>query len=184
MKVNVPSIPDAGVGFDFTEADGWFRAMQTQRLSELNPDPAKGRARVDLYRTNQNVSLSGKIHAEIRPLCSRCGAEFPNNLEIPLTRHLVPHFEGPRESLLSEEEEIELSEEDMEFSFYHNEEIDLENILAEEILLALPMRFLCREDCRGLCARCGKNLNEGACGCPELPDLSPFAVLKEIKIKK
>jgi uncharacterized protein len=183
MKVHIPSIPDEGITFSFTKDDGWFRGMQTQRLSELNPDPARGRASVKLLRTNQNVSLSGKIEAEIRPLCSRCGSAFASSLEIPLARHLVPHFGGPREALLSDEEEIELNEEDLEFSFYHNDEIDLEEILAEEVLLAMPMRLLCKESCLGLCPRCGKNWNEGPCSCPPESEMSPFTVLKGIKLK-
>jgi uncharacterized protein len=130
------------------------------------------------------VSLAGEVCLQIHPLCSSCGTAFSERLEIPLSRHLAPHFEGPREKLLSDEEEVELSAEDLEFSFYHNEEIDLEELLAEEILLAVPMRFLCKETCRGLCPQCGTNLNEKTCACSGTSDLSPFAVLKNFKTSR
>ncbi len=184
MKIHVPSIPDEGIEFSFSKVDGWFRAMLHGRLAYLKIDPALAQARVALFRTNQNISLSGKLHYTMRPNCGRCGASFDNEMDLEIVRHLVPHFGGHLEEMLSQDEEIELSAEDLEFSFYHNDEIDLEEILAEEVLLALPMNYVCREDCQGLCPRCGSNWNEGACGCPEVKEESPFAVLKGLKVPR
>lgn len=64
------------------------------------------------------------------------------------------------------------------------EEIDLSEAVRESALLEIPQRSLCRPDCRGLCRACGKNLNEGACGCPPAAapaQPSPFGVLKKLK---
>jgi Predicted metal-binding, possibly nucleic acid-binding protein len=104
-------------------------------------------------------------------------------LSVPINRHLVPQFSlGPREPS-KEDEGIELTEEDLEFGSYQNEEIDLAGLLGEEIRLALPIRFLCKEDCKGLCPKCGANLNEGPCPCPKYKEGSPFAVLKDFTLK-
>ncbi len=103
-------------------------------------------------------------------------------LDFPFLRNLAPFFPKP-EGNLNKEEEIELSVDDLEFSFYHHEEIDLAEIISEEIDLALPMRFLCSEACQGLCPTCGANLNQQTCQCPPTESLSPFSVLKEIKRK-
>ncbi len=182
MKVHVPSIPDEGMSFSFSKSEGWFRGILTERLSDITPDISSAVADVDLLRTGENVSLSGNIRVPIRPLCGRCGAPFTRDLEVPLLRHLVPYFGGPKAEKLTDEEEVELGAEDMEFSFYQNEEIDLSEILTEEVLLALPITFLCRESCEGLCPRCGANLNEGACRCDLSREASPFAVLKNYKL--
>ncbi|HEX5034969.1 MAG TPA: DUF177 domain-containing protein, partial [bacterium] len=138
---------------------------------------------IEIHKTMQNVSLAGGVRLRLKPTCARCGQAFEADLEVPIQRHLVPYFAGPREELLSEEEEVELNAEDLDFSFYHGEEIDLGEILGEEITLALPMRFLCREDCRGLCPRCGQNLNQGDCSCDQPDEFSPFSALKDLKLK-
>ena len=63
--------------------------------------------------------------------------------------------------------EAELTEEDLSFSFYEGDEVNLAPLVRETLLLALPTKPLCREDCRGLCPRCGANRNGAECGCRE-----------------
>lgn len=60
------------------------------------------------------------------------------------------------------------------------ERLDLDELLREDILLDMPVKFLCSPDCRGLCPRCGKNLNEGDCGCDRRETDPRLAVLKEL----
>ncbi|MFO1464588.1 MAG: DUF177 domain-containing protein [bacterium] len=183
MKIRVPSIPDEGLAVDFDQVTPWCAELLRSRLSSLYRPGQAVSGHVDLVKTLQNVSLSGEVRLTLHPACARCGAAFTHGVEVPLQRNLAPYFSGPRESLLSEEEEIELSAEDLEFSFYHDEEIDLTEIIGEEIDLALPMQFLCKEECKGLCPRCGINRNEASCSCQEEVEGSPFAVLKGLKLK-
>jgi uncharacterized protein len=70
-----------------------------------------------------------------------------------------------------------LSPDDMALSYYEGEEIDLTPLVHEQALLALPTRPLCSDDCRGLCSRCGANLNAGPCGCPAAPAEPRLAAL-------
>ena len=70
-----------------------------------------------------------------------------------------------------------LSADDLALSYYEGDEIDLTPLVHEQTILALPTRPLCRETCRGLCPRCGANLNSGACGCPAAPPDARLAVL-------
>lgn len=183
MKIRVTAIPEEGLVLDFDKDTPWFRSLLAERFSDLRPSGAAASGHVELHKTLQNVALSGDLGIDLKPVCASCGVEFDSKLEIPLLRNLAPYFSGPREAMLSEEEEIELSAEDLEFSFYHNDEIDLSEILGEEITLALPIRFLCQEDCRGLCPRCGINRNDATCDCGEENEASPFAVLKGLKLK-
>jgi DUF177 domain-containing protein len=183
MKIHVPSIPEEGQSFAFDQDTPWFLATVRESLPGIFSMGSAVSGEMDLLRTNQNISCSGSLSFGLSPLCSRCGQRFQLPFQVPIQRHMVPYFSDPRKEKLSEDEEVELDAEDLEFSFYHNEEIDLAKIFEEEIQLALPMRFVCRESCRGLCPHCGINLNEGSCSCSEKSSTSPFAVLKGFKVR-
>lgn len=183
MLINLNSIPEEGKILTLDKDAGWLQGILRQKLSDLNPQIESTAGQIEIHKTMQNVSLAGDLSLALQPTCARCGQAFDTQLEVSMQRHMVPYFSGPREEMLSEEEEIELSADDLDFSFYHGEEIDLGEIVGEEITLALPMRFLCQEDCKGLCPRCGKNLNLGVCSCDGQDDFSPFSVLNGLKLK-
>ena len=72
---------------------------------------------------------------------------------------ISPHAENTGEG------EREIEEDDLTTAFYENDEIDLGQLMQEQFYLALPMKPLCRDDCKGLCPECGTNLNRGTCDC-------------------
>jgi len=74
--------------------------------------------------------------------------------------------------------EREVEAEDLETSYYRNDEIDLNELMREQFYLALPMKPLCSDNCLGLCTQCGTNLNMSTCDCAPGLDESPFAALK------
>ena len=81
----------------------------------------------------------------------------------------------------SAEDEREVQDEDLDTSYYRDDQIDLNELLREQFYLALPMKPLCREDCAGLCPQCGTNLNTGTCQCTtewEDPRLAPLKGLE------
>lgn len=183
MKIDVPNIPPEGQTVEFDQSTPWFAKLLTNEFREFVESPHLAQGRVNLYKTQSNVSCNGALSVALHPTCSRCAAKFTTPLEVAITRHLVPQFSlGPREPS-DGDEGIELSEEDLDFGTYQNEEIDLGEIVAEEIRLAFPLRFLCSETCRGLCGKCGANLNEGACSCAQTPENIAFSVLKGFKVK-
>jgi uncharacterized protein len=75
----------------------------------------------------------------------------------------------------------DLSVEDLSFGFYEREEVDLAPLVRETMILALPTKPLCREDCRGLCPRCGANRNGGECGCRQEWSDPRLEVLRDLK---
>ena len=79
------------------------------------------------------------------------------------------------------EEEREVEEDDLETSYYRDDQIDLSELMREQFYLALPMKPLCREDCKGLCPQCGTNLNTGTCDCAPAWDDPRLAPLKQLK---
>ena len=181
MKIHVPSIPDEGKKFQFNQDQEWVQKLAAERFRDFYRPEGSLSGDIQLFRTNANVTLQGNLSTELRPVCDRCAKTFAMPLEVPLHRHLTPYFEIPdeqREGGL----EVELAEEDLDFSCYHNEEIDLGEIIAEEVFLALPMRFICEEKCKGLCTKCGTNINESPCQCKESQDESPFSVLKDLNL--
>ena len=109
------------------------------------------------------LHLEGTLTAEMTCICDRCGAEFDSVKELPL------------EATIVEEE----SEEFPELFVLDGNEVDLDEILETCLILDMETKFLCREDCKGLCSRCGKNLNLGPCGCGK--EIDPrFAVLEQL----
>jgi uncharacterized protein len=89
---------------------------------------------------------------------------FVKELDEDLDLFFMPH--GKEADADEEEQEVELSDRDMVVAYYENDRIDLGEMVREQMLLALPLRRLCREDCRGLCPSCGVNRNTGTCECP------------------
>ena len=78
-------------------------------------------------------------------------------------------------------DELSVTDAEAEIGYYQGEGILLEDVLREQVLLALPLKSTCREDCKGLCPQCGKNLNQEPCSCSEPAEDPRWAVLKDIR---
>lgn len=101
------------------------------------------------------VSLSGQAEFSANVICSRCAESFLKDFSIPV-EHLIAR------SLVNEDND--------DYIVAENDMLDLSALVCEDIVLSLPLRFLCSEDCKGLCSRCGKNLNNGKCDCKKEVD--------------
>lgn len=113
-----------------------------------------------LTHEDRNLHVGGTVETGIRYTCSRCLKDFSRHLSAPFDLSYLPQPRVTREG-----EEFELKYEDMEVGFYDGVRLDVNLIVLEQIESALPMKFICREDCRGLCCKCGADLNEAACRC-------------------
>lgn len=125
----------------------------------------------------QDIRLVGHFATRMEISCARC-------LE-PVTRDLAKDFEllyRPQGSDAGKEE-ISITDVEADIGYYQGEGVLLEDVLREQILLAVPMRTVCREECKGLCPQCGKNLNQGPCQCPAPSGDSRWAALKGLKDK-
>jgi uncharacterized protein len=80
-------------------------------------------------------------------------------------------------------EEISVTSAEAEISYYKGEGLLLEDALREQVLLALPLKVICRENCKGLCPQCGKNLNTEQCSCAETMEDPRWSALKDIRSK-
>ena len=131
----------------------------------------------DIHKDKDRFRLVGTTRTELELSCGRCLEPYRIPVETEFDLRYLP------ESQSSGESEREVAEEDLDTSFYRDDQIDLNEVLREQFYLALPMKPLCREDCRGLCPKCGTNLNTGACTCAtrwEDPRLAPLKNLKTV----
>jgi uncharacterized protein len=124
----------------------------------------------------QDIRLVGELHTGVELYCARC-------LE-PVMREVDRAFDllfRPQGSD-SGEDERGVREAEAEIGYYEGNGLLLEDVLREQVLLALPMRAICRDDCRGLCPQCGQNRNTGGCACAPGPD-ARWEALSHIKDK-
>lgn len=103
------------------------------------------------------VTLRAQAALEFDGRCDRCAAPFRRPMVVPVEHVLVASLND---------------EENDDFVLLENYRLPLDSLVETDILLSLPTKNLCREDCRGLCPRCGKDLNDGLCGCRE-PAVDP-----------
>ena len=125
----------------------------------------------DLHKDKDRFRLVGTARTELELPCSRCLETFRMPVDASFDLRYLPATE------MTADEEREVQDEDLETSYYRDDQIDLNELLREQFYLALPMKPLCREDCKGLCAQCGTNLNTGTCACAaewEDPRLAPL----------
>lgn len=180
-------IPPEGkrLGLDLT--GDWTRAALAGLELPWAPGDRQLRADVELFKVQSDVVARGTLRGPLTVPCSRCAEPARLDLAAGFTSTFVP--EG---KLLDDEDasagEKEMAAEQADVATYRDEEVDLEDTLRQQLLLALPYAPLCAEACKGLCPRCGKNLNEGPCSCgpteklPKGEGRDPWAALRNIKL--
>jgi uncharacterized protein len=125
-------------------------------------------------RSDRQVVVKGKIRAQVTVECDRC-LKF---VEVPLETRFNLEYVTPQ--TYQSTQAAELKETDMTLSVFDGESIDLDELVDEQILLALPSRVLCQEDCKGLCPVCGGDRNLADCQC-ESTEVDPrWSALKEL----
>jgi uncharacterized protein len=127
------------------------------------------RARLDLF-------FEGEVRGRGQGTCGRCLETFPLDVAQEFSLVLTPATPLTGE--------IELAPGDLTQSFYEGTEIDLTPLMYEQIMLALPTRPLCGEECRGLCPQCGINRNTGQCSCVVEAGDPRWSALRNLKIDR
>lgn len=127
------------------------------KLKLREPLLVKGEAEYD----GEVIKVRGRIHALIEAQCSRCLTSLIKSLDIDF------------------DEKFSKSPDDDVYPIYEDF-INLEEMVVDNLILSVPLKFLCSEECKGLCPKCGKNLNFESCNC-EKDDIDPrFAALKDL----
>jgi uncharacterized protein len=136
-------------------------------------EPVKGD--VTFSNTGRHIVARGSFSTAVEIECARCLRLYRAELSLPIEEEMsiAGHLADLPEEEQQEEEEIEPYSEPL----FVDHIFDLTEMLRQTILVALPIKPLCFEECKGLCPQCGKNLNDGPCGCPPDTETTPFAAL-------
>src|SRR3989338_3346909 len=158
MKITVFSIPLEGRTFELASKTGWIREVVASALAEQNPAVEGLNGNLKISRVDKNVSLRGRLNVDLNPVCDRCLQNFvwPLCLDIQIDfspqsgssdkrggASSAPIQKGDRFAAgpLGSGQEIELTPDDLNFSFYRGLEIDVGEVIREQLILALPLRF-------------------------------------------
>lgn len=121
----------------------------------LKPVEVQGR----VTRGNAEAEVRGELHAKAAVQCGRCLKPVDLPIDVKFAERFVPAVSW------RDEEQHELQEDELNISVLDGEGIELDDLVKEEILLAIPGHVLCQEQCRGLCPTCGSDLNVASCNC-------------------
>ena len=123
----------------------------------------------------KDIRLRGRLSTKLELQCARC-------LE-PVRQDVKREFELLYRPLGADagRDELSVTDAEAEIGYYQGEGLQLEDVLREQVLLALPLRVVCREDCKGLCPQCGKNLNQEQCSCSKEQEDPRWAALKDVR---
>ena len=179
MQIRIADLPPEGIAVDHHIDPGQLGELVA--LQEAQTCFFKGPLAVNIrvmpyagmYR------MEGRLEGEVTMACTRClvPTDYPLRSFFRLT--FTRMFPG--EEVEQPAEDRELQAEELGLVLFEGDAVDLRHVLQEQAILALPMQPLCREECRGLCAHCGADLNEGPCACEE-NDIDPrLAILKNWK---
>jgi uncharacterized protein len=122
---------------------------------ELENITPEGQIKSDMVFTNDfgTISLKMNIEFDYGASCDRCASDIKNHMTLE-TNHVI-----------ATQNEKDITEEDEDVIIIDNYKLDVDELIFNDIVLNLPMKQLCSDECKGLCPQCGQNLNEGKCKC-------------------
>ena len=147
----------------FATGDDSFKVAEPVRLA------------FDIFKDKVQFRLVGRVQTVLELPCDRCLEPFTLPVGATFDLRYLPHAGNTGEG------EREIEEDDLSTAFYDNQTLDLGQLMREQFYLLVPMKPLCREDCRGLCSICGTNLNRGSCDCKREWEDPRLAALKQLK---
>ena len=145
-------------------------ALEDERVKLIEPAEVSGKVRQQGSRSH----VSGRVTARVQTECDRCLklVELPIDSQFKLEYVTAADYRA--------QQAVELTEDELDLSVFDGEAIDIDELVKEELLLAVPDQVLCSESCKGMCAVCGANKNSVECGC-EAKEIDPrWAELKKL----
>ncbi|HEV2863166.1 MAG TPA: DUF177 domain-containing protein [Pyrinomonadaceae bacterium] len=174
MRIEVENLTDKGEPFSQVYEPGQVE-LGEEVARVAGQTAVEGRA----SRKGEEVRVRGRIKTEVELACDRCLAPRATPLEVEFDTSFIPQAAASAET-----DNVELLPEHLVLATYEGDAVDLDELVREQIVLALPSRNLCREDCKGLCPRCGADLNAETCSC-ETKEVDPrWSALADWKNEK
>jgi uncharacterized protein len=187
LRILVDRLLESPQRLESVESAEWLRAGLGLDDEAAGAVCEEVKVSVDAYRMGEDLFLAGEATGAVELACSRCLTRYRQPirerfrlvLEPAGTR--VPADPQGADSLARDG--VYLSDE-LESGWFQGSEIQLDRLLLEQISLGLPVQPLCREECRGLCPRCGVDRNVESCTCAPVRPPSPFAVLARLRVAR
>ncbi len=186
MRVKIEEIQDKGL--ELTEKISAELLTSALEPSEGFKLVSPGALQVKFKKVAGRVFLTGNLQPNLIAPCKRCLKDVPVNETVSFSLRMVEKAQHERELAEAGDDDgaaetagsFDLDQADAEP--FDGKTIDLDPIVREQVLLALPVSVLCREECKGLCTVCGQDLNEKDCGCERKVVDVRLAKLKDIKL--
>ena len=128
-------------------------ALEDERVKLIEPAEVSGKVR----QRGNRAHVSGRVTARVQAECDRC----LKLVELPIDSHFKLEYVTAADYLA--QQAVELTEEDLDLSVFDGEAIDFDELVTEELLLAVPQHVLCKENCEGICPGCGVDRNSVDC---------------------
>ncbi len=170
MKLDVSHVPETGLGVN-VELDAGEVDISDATAGLTGNLQLNGR----VLEAGEEMLLEGKLRGTLSLSCSRCLNSFLQPFEIAVSAKYVNAAEN------AHEDQADAGPRDVTRISFVGDEIDLSSGIREDLLLNVPLKPLCREDCRGLCPQCGADLNEGECTCEKKTADPRLAELRDIR---
>lgn len=175
LFLGVPTLERRKIEFDERFAPGSLDLADWTFPEDIR---TAGSAALLDQKGSRTIRVKGAIAGDIEGLCGRCLENFREKVEGPFELYYYP-AEG-----FSGEEDRAISGEDANIGFYEESGLPLADVVQEQIALWLPIRGLCRDDCKGICQQCGVNRNKTSCSCEESSTDHRWEALKSLKLDR
>lgn len=181
--IRIQDISEAGVDLVASSKDQVWPGEIVRDAVSIEIENLNSNVTARIVRSDRSVEAVGGIYIEFDVKCDKCLKKFRYSEQIPFRMLLEP---APKKGLSSDlpDEDMEDLNDMLDFSYYVSDEIDIGDMIRQHIVMAQPISHVCSEDCKGLCGKCGKNLNHGSCKCTPEEKKSPFSALKGVKIEQ
>lgn len=180
LRIHIGSITDQGIDLDEQVDADMLPLLKTLSNEESVRFARPVHVRVHASLTGETFLVKGAVETVVRIPCSRCLEPFDSNITTDFSAAAVPEIPSMADGEIASE--TELTADEIEVIAYSGNIIDLRDEIAQQIIMALPIKPLCRDTCMGLCNRCGANLNKTSCQCDPLDENGPFAALKKLSL--
>ena len=180
--LNIPIASIDETGFDLIREVAVDRLPLLAALSNDGEIRFSGsvKARIHAVLAGETVLISGTVSTRVSMRCSRCIEWFERDITADFSATALSDqtMAGDADG----DADIELTAEETAAITYSGETISLNTEVAQQIIMELPFKPLCNDTCRGLCSRCGANLNQTRCQCDSRRQDNPFSILKTLSL--
>ena len=168
MKIVISEIPEEGIDVELHENISLESVKTTSPLH----------AALNIRTVGSEVLVNGFLEGEVELLCSRCLNTYTMSVRTQINVVYEPS------EVINKEEHHKLKSDELDTGFYKNDTVDTDEVLVEQLLLNLPMKPLCSPECKGICPKCGADLNMSSCDCSVSEIDTRLKVLEQLLKKK